>query len=342
MARRKKTPKQLNLKSLAVFLASAISAAILLYLQPADAPENFPSAKVLLRESVYADQNHNGQLGTLYCGCDWQWAGKTGGVIDMPSCGYKIRSQPTRAKRIEWEHIVPASWLGRQRQCWQEGGRKNCNATDPLFNIMEADMHNLSPVIGEVNADRSNYRFGVVKQTANQYGRCTSKTDFQGRVFEPRDEVKGFVARVNFYVHDRYKLSMSAAQQKLFMDWDARYPVSAWELERNMRIAKHMGHDNEYVTGKRQWQLAHTPAKPVTAQAVKQEASRPVVSTASTKGSSAAIKGSKSSKLYHIKGSCPSYEKLSERNSIHFATEQEAMQSGYSKAGNCRPATGSR
>lgn len=340
MSRRKKTQKPLTLKSLAVLLASVLSAAIMFYLQPGGAPENFTAAKTLLRESVYADQNYRGHLGTLYCGCDWQWAGKSGGIIDFPSCGYKVRNQPNRAKRLEWEHIVPASWLGRQRQCWQEGGRKNCNATDPVFNAMEADMHNLSPVIGEVNADRSNYRFGMVKHTEQQYGRCSSKTDFQGRVFEPRDEVKGFVARVNFYMHDRYKLKMSPAQQKLFMDWHTEYPVSEWELERNNRIAKHMGHDNEFVTGKRQWQLTQTVTKPSAEPVVKQEHTQPAIKTAVVQ--SANIKGSKTSKLYHIQGSCPSYEKLSPRNSVSFATEQQAMQAGYSKARNCRPAAGSR
>lgn len=338
MARRKKS-QQLNLKALAVFLASAISAAILLYLQPADAPENFSAAKVLLRETVYADQNYQGHLGTLYCGCDWQWTGKSGGVVDMHSCGYTIRSQAHRAKRIEWEHIVPASWLGRQRQCWQEGGRKNCNATDPVFNVMEADMHNLSPVIGEVNADRSNYRFGVVKHAEQQYGRCSSKTDFNGRVFEPRDEVKGFVARVNFYIHDRYQLSMSPAQQKLFMDWHTKYPVSEWELERNNRIAKHMGHDNEFVTGKRQWQLTQAVSKPTlaakTAQAPQPTRAQPGAIQPT------AIKGNKTNQLYHIKDRCPSFAKLSERNTVYFKTEQEAQQAGYKLAGNCRTAVGS-
>lgn len=336
MARRKKIPKQIRTKSLAVFLASIISALFVLYFQSGIAPENFRAAKVLMRESVYEDQNQSGHLGTLYCGCDWRWTGESGGRIEHASCGYKTRAQATRANRIEWEHVVPASWLGRQRQCWQEGGRKNCNATDPQFNRMEADMHNLSPVIGEVNADRSNYRFGMVNHSEQQYGRCTSKTDFVGRVFEPRDAAKGIVARINFYMHDRYKLSMSAAQQRLFMQWDQQYPVTQWELERNRRIAKHMGHDNEFVTGQRQWQLKQA-AKPV---AVRASVAKPAPKPASTPVNSPAhtgrIKGNKNSKLYHIKGRCPSYTKLSERNAVYFKTEREAQQAGYTMAGNCR------
>ena len=45
---------------------------------------------------------------------------------------------------------------------WKDGGRKACSK-DPIFNKMEADMHNLVPAIGELNADRSNFRYGANK-----------------------------------------------------------------------------------------------------------------------------------------------------------------------------------
>lgn len=235
----------------------ALLALVLSALLHNPAPENFTQAKKLAREQIYHDQNSNQNPGTLYCGCNWQWTGASGGRIELESCGYKIRNQETRAKRIEWEHIVPASWLGNQRQCWKNGGRKNCSDNDPVFSRMEADLHNLAPVIGEVNADRSNYQFASIGGKARQYGKCTSQTDFKQRRFEPRDEVKGMVARVSFYMHDRYDLRMSKQQQQLLMSWHEKYPPNAWELERDRRTAKLMGHSNEFVTGKRNWSLNH-------------------------------------------------------------------------------------
>ncbi len=220
-------------------------------------PTTFYRAKVDLKNKVYFDQNQRGQLGTLYCGCDWHWAGVSGGRVDFDSCGYNPRSQMTRAQRIEWEHIVPASSLGMSRQCWQNGGRSNCNRTDPVFNEMEADMHNLTPSIGEVNADRSNFRFGVLPTVSKKYGACDFKVDTRQRVAEPRNAVKGMVARVYFYMHDRYNLSMSPAQKRLFMAWDHQFPVSAWELERDHRISKVMGQSNPFVTGERKWTEGH-------------------------------------------------------------------------------------
>lgn len=219
------------MKYILLFLISILSS-----FSFASPPTNFTKAKEVARTQIYADQN-TGSLGTIYCGCDWAWTGKSGGRVDLDSCGYKIRKQKTRAERIEWEHIVPASWLGQQRQCWQNGGRKNCVKTDPVFRAMEADLYNLAPSIGEMNADRGNLRFGIVSG-GNQYGRCTSKVDFKTKVFEPRDEVKGFVARVHFYMYAKYNLKMSKQQRQLLEAWDKQFPAQQWEIERNHKIIK--------------------------------------------------------------------------------------------------------
>tara|TARA_R100000935_G_scaffold57921_1_gene93186 strand:- start:62 stop:676 length:615 start_codon:yes stop_codon:yes gene_type:complete len=153
--------------------------------------------------------------------------------------------------QIEWEHIVPAWTLGHQRQCWQSGGRRHCIADDPVFRAMEADLFNLYPAVGEVNADRSNFQFGMVRGVSLQYGTCTTKVDFKGRAAEPRDQVKGLVARVSFYMHDRYGLNMSRQQQQLLMAWDRQYLVSEWEKSWSNRTATAMGHPNPFVNGER-------------------------------------------------------------------------------------------
>lgn len=302
---------------LALFLSVAVQAAV--------GPVDFSAAKELMRQHVYFDQNIGGQLGTLYCGCDWQWAGRSGGVIDQAGCGYEVRALPVQAARIEWEHIVPASHFGFQRQCWQQGGRSACAEQDAVFRLMEADMHNLSPTVGEVNADRSSYRFGVVSGTAGMYGRCQSKTDFDQRVFEPRDAVKGLVARVTFYMHDRYDLHMSRQQQQLLMAWDRAYPVSNWELERNRRIALVMGHDNPFVTGARRWTLGQRNSGQGVGSATARQAEI----------KNPAVRGNRNSRIYHLPH-CPSYAAVSQRNAVPFRSEREAQQAGFRRAGNCK------
>ncbi|KGM29302.1 deoxyribonuclease I [Photorhabdus luminescens] len=305
------------------------------------APATFEQAKVELRKRIYHDQFKSGE-GTFYCGCDWQWTGKSGGRAILSSCGYQVRSQQNRAERIEWEHIVPAWVFGHQRQCWQNGGRKNCVSSDPVFRAMESDMHNLAPSIGEVNGDRSNFGYGMLpKNMPNDYGHCSSKVDFKSRTFEPRNEVKGQVARINFYMHDRYNLSMSRQQQQLFIAWDRQYPPSKWERERDNRIAGIMGHHNPFVTGEQKWQLWHKNSAagiPKTEQRTGQRNSQAdiqrqrVLPDASSTG---LIKGNNNSKIYHF-SHCSGYKVIQEKNAVYFKTETEAKNAGFRLAGNCK------
>ncbi|PQQ28576.1 endonuclease [Photorhabdus hindustanensis] len=305
------------------------------------APATFEQAKVELRKRIYHDQFKSGE-GTFYCGCNWQWTGKSGGRAILSSCGYQVRSQQNRAERIEWEHIVPAWVFGHQRQCWQNGGRKNCVSSDPVFRAMESDMHNLAPSIGEVNGDRSNFGYGMLpKNMPNDYGRCTSKVDFKSRTFEPRNEVKGQVARINFYMHDRYNLSMSRQQQQLFIAWDRQYPPSKWERERDNRIAGVMGHHNPFVTGEQKWQLWHKNSAagiPKNEQRTGQSNNQTdiqrqrVLPDASSTG---LIKGNNNSKIYHF-SHCSGYKVIQEKNAVYFKTETEAKNAGFRLAGNCK------
>lgn len=301
----------------------------------ASAPDTFSEAKVVAKREVFFDQA-GGPAGDLYCGCKWKWVGKSGGRVDAESCGYEVRKQPTRADRTEWEHIVPAWTFGHQRQCWQNGGRKNCVATDPVFRAMEADLFNLYPAVGEVNGDRANFNYGAVSGTPSQYGQCTTKIDFSGRTAEPRDEVKGLVARTTFYMFDRYKLSMSRQQQQVLIAWSKQHPVTAWERERNDRIAKVVGHSNPFVTGQSTWKIGYRPSgdgvvKPEQKALQAESAARP--DAAISQGN---VIGNRNSHVYHLSVGCPSYNQVSEKNRVTFETEAEAVDAGFRKAGNCK------
>ncbi|OIQ26408.1 MAG: deoxyribonuclease I [Vibrio sp. MedPE-SWchi] len=286
-------------------------------------PSSFSQAKVLAKEQVYFDRT---QHGTFYCGCEFAFKGRSGGVVDHDSCGYQVRKNETRANRIEWEHIVPASNFGRARQCWQDGGRQNCTRTDPVFSQMEADLFNLTPSVGEVNGDRSNYNFGMVNNKP-QHGQCDISIDFKNRTVEPKDDIKGFIARTYFYMHNQYQFPISKQQERLFMSWDNQYPVSDWEIERNHRIAKVMGHSNPFVTGEKHWEAGFNASQAHTMQQV---------TSNQTSDSSIVIHGNKRSKVYHLPTGCPSYNRMSDKNKVLFSTEQEAVDKGYRKAGNCR------
>ncbi|MBV7297822.1 deoxyribonuclease I [Enterovibrio sp. NIFS-20-8] len=219
-----------------------LSALLLPFLaSAAEHPQSFSKAK-RVAQKIYRDAPTS-----FYCGCDITWQGKKG-IPDLEACGYNVRKQKNRASRIEWEHVVPAWQFGHQRQCWQDGGRKNCTRKDVAFKLMEADLHNLVPAIGEVNGDRSNFRFSQWNgPDGAYYGRCEAKVNFKQRVFEPPAQSRGAIARTYKYMHERYDLRLASAQKKLMDAWDKTYPVTAWECERDRRIAREQGNHNPFV-----------------------------------------------------------------------------------------------
>ena len=194
---------------------------------------------------AYAAQINEGAPGTFYCGCKIHWQGKKG-VPDLASCGYQVRKNANRASRIEWEHVVPAWSFGHQRQCWQNGGRKNC-AKDEGYRRMETDLHNLQPSIGEVNGDRGNFMYSQWNGGESQYGQCAMKVDFKNKLAEPPVRVRGAIARTWFYMRDQYQLQMSKQQTQLMTAWNKQYPATQWECERDRRIARVQGNHNPYV-----------------------------------------------------------------------------------------------
>ncbi|MDV7210721.1 endonuclease I family protein [Azotobacter beijerinckii] len=202
----------------------------------AEAPRTFREAKKIAWK-IYAERPVD-----FYCHCAYQ-----GNRIDLESCGYQPRKNANRAGRVEWEHIVPAWVIGHQRQCWQDGGRKNCTANDPVFSQAEADLHNLVPVVGEVNGDRSNFGFGMLTEKPSQYGACPFVIDFQQRTAMPADYSRGTIARTYLYMSQRYQLRLSRQDQRLYEIWNRQYPVSEWELWRNQRIACVQGNANPLV-----------------------------------------------------------------------------------------------
>jgi deoxyribonuclease-1 len=48
------------------------------------------------------------------------------------------------------------------------------------------------------------------------------------------------------------------------------------------------------------------------------------------------IIGNRNSRVYHLPDGCPSYDRVAERNQVHFESEEQAQRAGFSKAGNCR------
>ncbi len=141
---------------------------------------------------------------------------------------------------------MPAENFGRHLSCWKEGGRKACKK-DPIFNEMEADMHNLVPAIGEVNGDRSNYRYGADIPKVGQYGQCKFEVDFKAKRAYPKEDIRGDIARIYFYMSDKYNINLSKQERRMMEVWNKQDPIDEWERVKNERVEKLQGNANPYI-----------------------------------------------------------------------------------------------
>jgi deoxyribonuclease-1 len=213
---------------------------------------SFNKAKKLLLKQVYHDHRE-----TIYCGAEFD-AKKN---VIIPE-GFKTDKHKKRAKRIEWEHVVPAENFGRTFSEWREGhpscvskkgksfkGRKCASKMNKEYRLMQSDMYNLFPAIGAVNAMRSNYNFVAQVDAKSGFGSCDMK--IANRKAEPPIEARGRIARTYLYMDATYKrYSMSKSQKQLMNAWDRMYPISEWECKRAKRIENIQSNSNSLMVNR--------------------------------------------------------------------------------------------
>ena len=215
--------------------------------------DSFQRAKNWLLNDVYKDHHT-----TIYCGATF-----TADKRIIPLTGFYTERYQNRADKLEWEHIVPAENFGRIFPEWREGhptclnaknepfkGRKCAEQASKEYRFMQADMYNLYPAIGSVNALRQNYNFTQFQSdTQSSFGTCLMK--IQDKKAEPPAPARGIIARTYLYFEDAYhRYRMSDSQRKLMQAWDKTYPVDEWECERACRIQTLQKNINRVLKGK--------------------------------------------------------------------------------------------
>ena len=212
--------------------------------------DSFNDAKRMLERKVYYDHRI-----TLYC----QAAFDEKKRITLPE-GFYTPKHAKRSTRVEWEHVVPAENFGRAFAEWRDGspecvhngrafkGRNCAEKVNKEYRYMQADMYNLYPAIGSVNALRSNYSFTMLgKNAPSTFGSCQMK--IEGKKAEPPAEARGPIARSTKYMAGAYpsRYRLSRQQQQLMDAWDKMYPVTQWECTRARRIENLQGNENSFV-----------------------------------------------------------------------------------------------
>ncbi|MBN2683272.1 MAG: endonuclease [Bacteroidales bacterium] len=123
-----------------------------------------------------------------------------------------------------------------------------------------SDAHNLKPADASVNASRSNLDFDWGGTPHSEATDCSYDSDS----WEPRDEVKGDVARIIFYMATRYEgtsgeLDLEPADYvntypysihgklSTLLEWNNLDPVDEFEMNRNNMIEKWQKNRNPFI-----------------------------------------------------------------------------------------------
>jgi deoxyribonuclease-1 len=193
--------------------------------------KNFGIAKSALR-SVYGNKNL-----TFYCQCEYQKN------TIKKSCKLNLKKFRKRQKRLEWEHVVPAHAFGQSFLEWRQSrdycspkrnskgklkkisNRKCVRKKNKLFRYMEADIYNLVPSIGAVNAIRSNFSMANILKGKELCPNGLIK--LKRKVMPPKNK-RGDVARIYQYMDLVYPSRgiVSKKNKKLFTKWALEDPVS--------------------------------------------------------------------------------------------------------------------
>ena len=125
-------------------------------------------------------------------------------------------------------------------------GRRCAEKASREYRLMQADMYNLFPAVGAVNAVRRNSQYAELPDIRSSFGLCRAKA--QGNRFEPPDRSKGELARAVLYMDQEYPAYTLTPQEKsLFLIWSRQDPVDAWECTRARRIEALQGNENRIV-----------------------------------------------------------------------------------------------
>lgn len=198
------------------------------------------------------DGNH-ADLG--YAEARRQLFGKVAAENGKVTCAYSGFQQDasfdTYLNPINTEHIVPQSLFSSQSP-------------------MRSDLHHLLPTHQDVNGGRGSFPFGEVEdaQTDRWYfsngssltiinNIPTSNIDAyseldEGQSFEPREDIKGDVARAVFYFFTMYPTQAGSINQlgdvNTLYQWHLDDPVDAEEENRNTKVAEEQGNLNPYIS----------------------------------------------------------------------------------------------
>ncbi|MBT9312767.1 endonuclease [Leptothoe kymatousa TAU-MAC 1615] len=130
--------------------------------------------------------------------------------------------------------------------------------------VAKSDLHHLFPSQVSVNSRRGSLPFAEIDDTQTRWWLIaadetnaipTTNIDAYSEAtqgaFEPREQVKGDIARAQFYFYTIYRNQADTGffqqQRNVLCSWNAIDPVSTQEQQRSTAIASQQGNENPFV-----------------------------------------------------------------------------------------------
>lgn len=142
-------------------------------------------------------------------------------------------------------HIYAKSWIKDHLNC---GTVRKCESDSPKYFSLVTDLQNIVISESQLEMKLKNTVFGLLDDAVPK-NECGVRQRMH--VVEPPDSVKGDVARIMFYMNDKYKVPLISSLPDLIR-WSEMDPPSPQEIARNEKINKIQGNSNRFVTNPEQ------------------------------------------------------------------------------------------
>ena len=178
----------------------------------------------------------------------WQEVYPRGGVTLYCGLPFAAGQRAVDGRRITIEHAYPADWIASHHRC---ENRDSCEVD--AYGRAAADLHNLWPAIGNINSSRQDLSLveipGEQRRRFEDFCPDYERTSGQDAIVEPRDAVKGDMARSILYMLDSYKLPLPVNMRRdMLRIWHEEDPPDAVERWRNGIIKNLQGTANPYIS----------------------------------------------------------------------------------------------
>ena len=140
----------------------------------------------------------------------WQDLYACGGATVYCGLAFTAGQKRIDGRKLTIEHAYPADWIASHHDC---ENRNTCKAS--AYGRAAADLHNLWPAIGNINSSRQDKPLAEIPGEAHRrfadYCPDFERTKGSGEteaIVEPRDSVKGDMARSILHMTDSYGLPL--------------------------------------------------------------------------------------------------------------------------------------